>query len=691
MPMRSYLFLLLSVACAPPGQGPGSDDSGRADSSGDSDDGDDTADTADDTAADTGPSDRDGDGWRDEEDCEPDLADAYPGAFETCNKRDDDCDGEVDDITTGGEVSGYLDADGDGWGDQSGERRYYCWASQVSVSTRFGDCDDADPTVSPGAEERCDGVDQDCDGAADPTTSRYADADGDGHGDGADVSTDCAEIDRVDDADDCDDTSATTYAGATERCDGVDNDCDGEIDEGSWYVDGDGDGYGAGEGVSSCDASLVSVAGDDDDTDAARAPGAGELCNGVDDDGDGRVDEGWTCTVCEDVPGGFDWVVPDDVPTIQDAIDAAATGERICVREGLYNEAIDFSGKDVLVYGEAGPSGTVVDATGWDAPVVTFDSGEGSGAELVGFTLTGGAGKERFDMSVTVDYCSSVGGPLYKQVRCGGGVYVDGADPILSDLVIEAVALAPRSEVSFYDGVGWAYVERLSVGAGICALNTRLTLERVDVRGVEAYHGGAAYFGSGAWAEWSESSFVDTEARSGGAVYLEGGQLSLTNVTSSQSSARQGAFAYVYMGSLEMVNVTAHEGEAESSVVSAYYSDITLRNVVIDYEYAGTGVGVYNYGELLDVSYSLVWSLTANLFDLRNSGAEVSGDSLVGMVSEGPTYRDLGASDQGGDDDLRLDSASAGVDVGSPSAAYLDPDGTRNDMGAFGGPGSDWW
>lgn len=95
------------------------------------------------------------------------------------------------------------------------------------------DCDDADSAVSPAAEERCDGVDNDCDGRTDEdavdAASWYVDADQDGFGDPATAASDCEQPeDAVATAGDCDDADATVWPGAAEVCgDGVVNDCDG--------------------------------------------------------------------------------------------------------------------------------------------------------------------------------------------------------------------------------------------------------------------------------------------------------------------------------------------------------------------------------------------------------------------------------------------------------------------------------
>ena len=204
--------------------------------------------------------DYDEDGYTEEQgDCDDNDDGRFPGADELENGIDDDCDELVDEGTQ------RYDDDGDGYTELE------------------GDCNDDDSGISPVADEIADGVDQDCDELIDEGTDVYDD-DGDCFCEGDEDTSDCtgssSEICDVDalQVGDCNDDNSAVYPGAVEVANGVDDDCDGVIDEGSDGYDDDGDGY-------------TELAGDCDDTDPLVSPIGIEVCgDGLDNDCDSYVD-----------------------------------------------------------------------------------------------------------------------------------------------------------------------------------------------------------------------------------------------------------------------------------------------------------------------------------------------------------------------------------------------------------------
>ena len=251
---------------------------------------------------------------------------------------------------------------------------------------------------------------------------------------------------------DCDDLDPATNPGAHERCDGVDNDCDGRRDEG--FRDRDRDGF----------AFCV----DCDDTDPETNPRAAEVCDGKDNDCDALIDEEPECVVLE---------VPEGYPTIQDALDAAEERNTIRVAPGTYRENLTFRGRDVTVRSEAGPDTTVIDG-GQDGSVVTFEGGESARAVLEGFTLRNGKGTFLTDSTLGFRYYA--GGGIYCReaaptiTRCriednvaylGGGLYLRDADPTITNSVI-----ARNRAAGLVHGGGGLYLEDASPAMTNCTI-----------------------------------------------------------------------------------------------------------------------------------------------------------------------------------------------------------------------------
>ena len=403
------------------------------DCDGDTDDADSSLDSA---TADTWYSDSDADGYgssavttlacaqpsgyvADDSDCDDSDADRNPGEVEVCDAsdKDEDCDGLADDadssVSAATQTTFYADSDSDGYGDALTTTDACDQPSGfVTDST---DCDDADSAVNPGATEVCSGVDDDCDGDIDDDDASvdtstggstfYADSDGDGYGDSSVSTQTCAQPSGyVSDATDCDDGDSGVHPSASEVCNAIDDDCDGDIDDddssvdtssggSTYYADADGDGYGdSAVSTLTCaqPSSYVSDSTDCDDAAAAVNPGADEVCgDSLDNNCNGIVDGGMCGTVAsteaevslygaagQDYLGGYvDFTGDVDGDGLDDLF-FGATG---------VDDAHNDSGRGYMVFGGASGTLSVSDV---DATILAYEYGSYGGQ--LGISADGG-------------------------------------------------------------------------------------------------------------------------------------------------------------------------------------------------------------------------------------------------------------------------------------------------------------
>ncbi|MCP4809296.1 MAG: hypothetical protein GY913_12040 [Proteobacteria bacterium] len=300
--------------------------------------------------------DADGDGFNEDDDCDDNDSRTYPGAEERCDEVDNDCDGDIDEDV---QSTWYADADGDSFGDGASTLDD-CDPPDGYVGNT-ADCDDTDGAVYPGQVETCNELDDNCDGQIDEGVQEtfYEDADADGYG--TETTVDACEVPAGYAAEDgdCDDAEAAVNPGAVEVCNGIDDDCDGDADTDAtdattWWVDADGDGHGGSSfSYTQCEAPSGTVDNSDDcdDLDADVSPDGTEVCNDVDDDCNGSIDDNatdWDTWYADSDSDGYG--------------DASSTTEDCDEPSGYTDDDTDCDDTDSAVY----PGAPEVPADGTD-------------------------------------------------------------------------------------------------------------------------------------------------------------------------------------------------------------------------------------------------------------------------------------------------------------------------------------
>ena len=457
-----------------------------------------------------------------------------PAAIEICDNIDNDCDTLIDEAGSQGGTDWYADDDNDGYGNPN-DSISDCYPPPGYTSDG-SDCDDSNSFCHPGAAENDSPSDcmedndddgfgnsnpsngavpgTDCDDSdsysypgaafAESSSSCMSDSDGDGYGDST------PNNNGVDAGTDCNDTNPDISPIAVEVCDGLDNDCNGYVDntdpaldlstQDTFYIDADGDGYGdISISTSSCNQPFGYVSNSDDcdddpSTGIYAAPDVAETCDFVDNDCDGLID----------LPGTVAFF-----PT-----------------------------------GSSNASDLTAEFTGTPnqpATPILSDSG----------TVVLCEGQYYVNMTVQDDILLSP----------NGSVVLDGADTGTIVTINQSGVDFEASDIIFYQGSGSNSLIQsyTNTGGGIyCFGYSNIVLSNVEFSLNTADLGGAI-FSYGCSLTVSDSTFSSNDSEYGGGIYAGDGDITLTNVLFDDNFASTVGGAAVMGSNISATTLTAND------------------------------------------------------------------------------------------------------------------------------------
>ncbi|MBD3233966.1 MAG: T9SS type A sorting domain-containing protein [candidate division Zixibacteria bacterium] len=349
--------------------------------------------------------------------------------------------------------------------------------------------------------------------------------------------------------------------------------------------------------------------------------------------------------------------VPDDYTTIQQAIDAAAEGDTVIVRPGDYN-TIDFSGKGITVKSLEGPENTTIYSNG-PSPAVYFTSDETRSSVISGFTITGCSGQSTGAIYIRLSGPSIIDNIIRDNNSAGVYAY-RGLNPLIRG-----------NEIAYNNGY-------LMYGCGIALYYCESAL--VEDNYIHNNHlmispaGGAGIGTKGCIAISMIGNKITSNisnSHAGGIFNLES-YLSLierNEVTYNSGTYQCGGIQITVSNFCDVINNTVSNNtctELGSGITIGYSNVTTLKNNIITGNSGGYAGIVNTYSLETEFDYADVWNNTPTNYSGIGPG--------IGCISQDPLF-ETGT--------FYLSENSPCIDAGDPDPMYDDPDGTRNDMGAY--------
>jgi hypothetical protein len=321
--------------------------------------------------------------------------------------------------------------------------------------------------------------------------------------------------------------------------------------------------------------------------------------------------------------------VPNNYLTIQDAIDASNPGDTIIVGSGvyrLYSGNITITQESITLKSSYGAKKTIIEGRG-DSPVISFM--EDSRSVIDGFTITSTDETDTKALKGGGIYCAPSSSPTIinniitgNNAVFGGGIY---CAPLSSPAIRDNV-ISKNSSIKF--------------GGGIFSYRASPNISNNKIVANEASNSGGGISCSRDSARITNNILWKNKAKSGGGISCDRSSCAIISDTITRNGATYGGGLFFHKGSVRIINTIFWENSDD--LYSGWFSPASRP----DHSDIGDG-------------------------DFRGLNGNISADPLF-------------VDPENGDFHLRPDSPC--IDTGNPNPIYDDPDGSRNDMGAYGGP-----
>ena len=408
-------------------------------------------------------------------------------------------------------------------------------------------------------------------------------------------------------------------------------------------------------------------------------------------------------------------MVPESSPTINEAINVATKGDTIILKPGIYKETLlikeknlTIASKFILAHDKKYTMSTVINGEGKNSVVSFLDCPDRS--YIVGVSIINGYGKKGGGILIENSDVDLLNLNVIQNssTNKGGGIYIYNSNVNMVDDVIKG-----NSAIGVGAGGGGIYatgssidlynvdvLENLSfLGGGIYSSNNDISLKNVNIKKNSAdSKAGGFYLINSKTPTLKNVNIIENSAFKVGGVSgglcLENTDPIIVNMRVSKNIAFKGGGVYLAYSNPQFVNslIDGNKAKDYAGAVYCYHSNPEFVNTTIaDNSSKKTGGILCERMSKPIITNSILWNNGDESFskdfmsNLTISYSIISGQLLgKNVYHKAPSFLDAKNGD------YHLTSVSFGLDIGNPQKKYNDRNGSRNDMGCYGGKLNNW-